>query len=219
MNAAQQRLPIGESAFNALNRRRRALVAKIARLSGVPVDEIETWCKRELIVPATAGSDSSKALDDFGWRLVMNRLEAEISKWTRLAPAADRRTPGGAVIRDRSRIDRDALPTGAQKRVIDALRAALGWDETQLAAWCRAAHGFDRPATRGRAGALIESLKSKALRELRLAVRGAAIVDQLTGRERDVVCELLDHAAGRGPNRLSVGAVLWTADLCRRHGG
>ncbi len=192
--------------FVANNKRRRALVSQIVKASNLPSEAVEHWLKEDVIAVCTGGDPSSKALDERGWASVFTALQEKLDQYE------------GAPLRDEfeSSGHPNALPTGEQKRMIAQLVARLERGEEKAAAVCRRQFRRDRATTRWQASNLIEALKSMVVIELQLFDRAARLDPaRLNEQERALQREF---GAETKPNRLHVGAVLWMADLCKRHG-
>ncbi len=192
--------------FNANNKRRRGMVAEIAKRSGVDPADVEQWVKRDLVAVYAGGSPSSKDLDEAGWAHVLVALQERIDalRGGQHPPRATHEAHPGSV------------PSGEQKDLIKNLAARIPDGERKAASSCRRQFGHDRPHTISQASSVIEALKSMVCIKLQLFDR-AALLDpaRLNANERSLRGDFLRET---NPNRLAPGGILWMADLCDRHG-
>jgi hypothetical protein len=222
--------------FNANNKRRRGMVAEIAKRSGVDPADVEQWVKRDLVAVYAGGSPSSKDLDETGWAHVLVALQERIDALRggdRPPRAMHEAHPGSVPSGEQkkmiaqliARLDRDptpnpsptqggALAAGSPLRVGEGPGVRSGADKA--AAVCRRQFHHDRPHTISQASAVIEALKSMVCIRLQLFDR-AALLDpaRLNANERSLRGDFLRES---NPNRLAPGGILWMADLCDRHG-
>lgn len=190
MNAHAKPAPrIGWPAWTANNRRRRAMVSRLSQLSGLPVDDLETVVKRDIIAVYTGGNDSSKALDARGWLQLYTELQARLDLHESTAPVVHNPRPPQRIR------NADALSSAEQRRVVETLRQLNAMSADEFHTFCIDRLGCKSPATRAQANKIINALKPMALRRHQVEQRvcRALLLDLLDPRDR----ELLADVSGR----------------------
>ncbi len=202
---------IGWPAWTALNRRRRAMVADLARASGIDRSEIEEWLKREIITAETRGkSDSSKDLDARGWVHTFDELNNRLAAYgkgdrTPAAAIADAPSRKAQVKRSRTQGQSPAYLLSARQRyVLVTLQQLLAMSNDEFTGFCRKQFGFRIPATRAQANKVINALKPMAIRKLRIPERVAiALAGKLDHADR-LLLEDVSTALAKGKQGASV---------------